>query len=172
MFDCAEYSDCIECDDSAGRCIVSGGVPLFDAQGPTVPGVASKSAPSNMLSSTDRRQSWISANPAGMETVFDRLIRLLRKSDFWACYLLNSGKRRPVSNTAIAAQFLDLGIESWSAFDRLPTILLRCGCCPRPASPHKTSRVTGTRWYRAHIEFAKFRSTFPPLITSVSSPVY
>ena len=32
-------------------------------------------------------------------------------------------KQRPVSNTTIAAQFLDLSIESWSPFDRLPTML-------------------------------------------------
>ena len=146
MPDCAECFYCVELDDSAGRCgIVSGGVSLFEARAPTLLSVASTNAPSDILSSTSRRQSWISASTAGMETVFDRSTGLLRKSDFLGLFSLIAAKRRPVSNTTIAAQFLDLGIESWSAFDRLLTITGRRGCCPVPASPHKTSRVTGAR---------------------------
>jgi hypothetical protein len=134
---------------------------LFEARAPTLLSGASTNAPLDMLSSTSRWQSWISASTAGTETVCDRSTGLLGNSDFLGLLPLIAAKRRPVSNTTIAAQFLDLGIESWSAFDRLPTISLRRGCGPVPASPLKTSRVTGTRWYRAHVEFAKFRSTFP-----------
>ena len=162
MFDCADYFDRAEFDDSAGRCgIVSGGVSLFEARAPTLLSGASKNAPLDILSSTSRWQSLISASTAGMEKVFDRSTGLLRNSDFLGLLPLIAAKRRPVSNTTIAAQFLDLGIESWSAFDRLPTISLRRRCCPGPASPHKTLRLTGTIWYRAHVAFEKFRSTFP-----------
>ena len=133
----------------------------FEAQGPTVLSVSSTNAPLDILRSTSRWQSWISASTAGMEKVFDRSTGLLRKSDFLGLLPLSAGKRRLVSNTTIAAQFLDLGIESWSAFDRLPTISQRRGCCPGPASPHKTLRLTGTIWYRANVAFEKFRSTFP-----------
>ena len=162
MSDGAECLDCIELGDSAPRCgMVSGGVSLFEARAPTLVSVASTNAPSDILSSTSRWQSLISASTAGTETVCDRSTGLLRNSDFLGLLPLIAAKRRPVSNTTIVAQFLDLGIESWSAFDRLPTISLRRRCCPGPASPHKTLRLTGTIWYRAHVAFEKFRSTFP-----------
>ena len=58
MFDCADCFHCVEFGDFADRCcIVSGGVPLFEAQGPTVLRVASTNAPLNILRSTSRRQS-------------------------------------------------------------------------------------------------------------------
>ena len=162
MFDCADCFDCFEFGDFADHCcIVSGGVPLFGAQGPTVLSVASTNAPLDILRSTSGWPSRISASTAAMEKVFDRSTGFAQKFRLLGRLPHSDGKRRPVSNTTIAAQFPDLGIESWSAFDRLPTISLRRRCCPRPASPHTTSWVTGTRWCRAHTECAKSRSTFP-----------
>jgi hypothetical protein len=87
MFDCAECFDCFDCDDFTGRCgIVSGRVPLFEAQGLTVLSVAFTDASSGMLSFNSLWQSRSSASTAGMETVFDRSTGLLRMPDFWACY--------------------------------------------------------------------------------------
>ena len=89
MSDGAECLDCIELGDSAPRCgMVSGGVSLFEARAPTLVSVASTNAPSDILSSTSRRQSWISTSTVGMER--SSIVRQVCSEiqTFWACYPL------------------------------------------------------------------------------------
>jgi hypothetical protein len=107
MFDCADCFDCFEFGDFADHCcIVSGGVPLFGAQGPTVLSVASTNAPLDILRSTSGWPSRISASTAAMEKVFDRSTGLLRNSDFWAAYPIAMAKDGPSRTLQLPHSFL------------------------------------------------------------------
>ena len=82
----------------------------------------------------------------------------------------DAAKRRPVSNTTIAAQFLDLSTESWSPFDRLPTI---SGLRRRWFVNCLAARKATTYYCNAIVSAFSGTENFvqqSPLITSVSSP--